>query len=410
MSAAAAAPRGALDGLRVVDLTQMLAGPFCTMMLADQGAEVIKVEPLDGDGTRQIGPFHPDDELRAFTGYFQSVNRNKLSVGLDLKQPRGREIFFKLIETAQVVVENYRAGVMDRLGLAYETLRERNRRIVYASIRGFGDPRTAESPYLNWPAFDVVAQAIGGIMAITGPDLDTPTKVGPGVGDIGPAIMAAYGIMAAVWRAERTGAGQYVDVGMVDGVLSMCERILHQYSYGGIVPGPEGNRHPFLAPFGLLPARDGFIALACHADEFWKTLCEKLGRPELAREERFLTREARAGNQNAVYAEIGALTQRLTRRELVAMLGGHVPFGPVFDVSDIVADPHFRARDMVVEVDHPGVEEKLAIAGVPVRLSATPGGVRRRAPLLGEQTDEVMHDLGFSLSDTERLRAERVIK
>src|SRR5262245_38800876 len=410
MSAAAAAPRGALDGLRVVDLTQMLAGPFCTMMLADQGAEVIKVEPLDGDGTRQIGPFHPDDELRAFTGYFQSVNRNKLSVGLDLKQPRGREIFFKLIETAQVVVENYRAGVMDRLGLAYETLRERNRRIVYASIRGFGDPRTAETPYLNWPAFDVVAQAIGGIMAITGPDLDTPTKVGPGVGDIGPAIMAAYGIMAAVWRAERTGAGQYVDVGMVDGVLSMCERILHQYSYGGIVPGPEGNRHPFLAPFGLLPARDGFIALACHADEFWMRLCEKLGCPELAADPRFASRESRAANQNALYAEIGALIEKRTRRELMELLGGHVPFGPVFDVSDIVADPHFRAREMVVEVDHPGVNRKLAIAGVPVRLSATPGGIFRRAPLLGEQTDEVMAGLGFSAAEIAQLRTEFVIR
>ena len=410
MSAADAAPRGALEGLRVIDLTQMLAGPFCTMMLADQGAEVIKVEPLDGDGTRQIGPFHPRDDLRAFTGYFQSVNRNKFSVALDLKRPQGREIFFKLIDTAQVVVENYRAGVMERLGLAYETLRERNPRIVYASIRGFGDPHTGKSPYLNWPAFDVVAQAVGGIMAITGPDADTPTKVGPGVGDIVPAIMAAYGILAAVRHAERTGTGQYVDVGMVDGVLSMCERILHQYSYGGIVPGPEGNRHPFLAPFGLLPARDGSIALACHADEFWTRLCEKLGCPQLARDPRFASRELRAANQNALYEEIGGLTQKSTRRELMDLLGGHVPFGPVFDVSDIVADPHFRGRDMVVELDHPGVDEKLAIAGVPVRLSATPGGIRRRAPLLGEQTDDVMQSLGFSATEIERLRAERVVR
>src|SRR6266581_1064296 len=334
-----AAPPGALEGLRVIDLTQMLAGPFCTMMLADQGADVIKVEPLEGDGTRQIGPFHPRDKLRAFTGYFQSVNRNKSSIALDLKRPQGRAIFFKLIETAQVVVENYRAGVMERLGLAYEALRERNRRIVYASIRGFGDPHTGKSPYLDWPAFDVVAQAVG-----------------------------------------------------------------------GTVPGPEGNRHPFLVPFGLVPARDGFVALACHKDEFWTTLCEKLGRPDLGCEERFATLEARAGNQNAVYAEIGALTRQFTRRELMEMLGGHVPFGPVFDVSDIIADPHFRARDMVVELDHPGVEEKLAIAGVPVRLSATPGGVFRRAPLLGEHTDEVMRSLGFSAADVERLRAEQVVK
>jgi len=406
----AAAPRGALDGLRVVDLTQMLAGPFCTMMLADQGAEVIKVEPIEGDGTRQIGPFHPQDKLRAFSGYFQSVNRNKSSIALDLKRAEGRDIFFKLIETAQVVVENYRAGVMERLGLAYEVLHERNPKLVYASIRGFGDPHTGESPYLNWPAYDVVAQAVGGIMAITGPDPKTPTKVGPGVGDIVPAIMAAYGIMAAVWRAERSGTGQYVDVGMVDGVLAVCERILHQYSYAGTVPGPEGNRHPFLAPFGLVPARDGFIALACHADEFWTTLCAKLGRPELARDPRFLTRESRAANQDALYAEVGALTGNFTRHELMKVLGGHVPFGPVFDVSDIVADPHFRGREMVVEMEHPGVEEKLAIAGVPIRMSATPGGVRRRAPLLGEQTEDLMRALGFAGAEIERLRAEQVVK
>ena len=406
----AAAPRGALDGLRVIDLTQMLAGPFCTMMLADQGAEVIKVEPLDGDGTRQIGPFHPNDKLRAFTGYFQSVNRNKSSIALDLKRPEARDIFLKLVDTAEVVVENYRAGVMERLGLAYEVLRERNAKIVYASIRGFGDPHTGQSPYLNWPAYDVVAQAVGGIMAITGPDPKTPTKVGPGVGDIVPAIMAAYGIMAAVWRAERSGTGQYVDIGMVDGVLAVCERILHQYSYAGTVPGPEGNRHPFLAPFGLLPARDGFIALACHADEFWTILCEKLGRAELARDPRFVTRESRAANQDAVYAEIGAATVQFTRHELMQILGGHVPFGPVFDVSDVVADPHFRARDMVVELEHPGVDEKLAIAGVPIRMSITPGGVRRRAPLLGEQTNELMRALGFKAAEIERLRAEQVVK
>jgi crotonobetainyl-CoA:carnitine CoA-transferase CaiB-like acyl-CoA transferase len=401
---------GALEGLRVIDLTQMLAGPFCTMMLADQGAEVIKVEPLEGDGTREIGPFHPEDRLRAFSGYFQSVNRNKFSVALDLKRSAGREIFLKLIETGQVVVENFRAGVMERLDLSYETLRERNRRIVYASIRGFGDPHTGKSPYLDWPAFDVVAQAVGGIMAITGPDARTPTKVGPGVGDIVPAIMAAYGIMAAVWRAEKSGAGQYVDVGMVDGVLSMCERVLHQYSYEGTVPGPEGNRHPFLAPFGLVPAKDGFVALACHKDEFWATLCEKLGKAELAAAPRFAGRDARAKNQDAVYAAIGALTQQFTRRELMDLLGGKVPFGPVFDVSDIVADEHFRARGMVVELDHPGVSEKLKIAGVPVRLSETPGGVRRRAPFLGEQTEEVMASLGFAAAEIAQLRAEQVVK
>lgn len=401
---------GALEGLRVLDLTQMLAGPFCTMMLADQGADVIKIEPLEGDGTRHMGPFHPDDQLRAFGGYFQSVNRNKASLALDLKRPEGQEVFLALVDGAQVVVENYRAGVMERLGLAYQKLRQRNPRIVYASIRGFGDPQTGASPYGDWPAFDVVAQAMGGIMAITGADGHTPTKIGPGVGDTIPAVMAAFGIMAAAWRAQRTGTGQYVDVAMVDAVLSVCERMLHQYTYGGRVSGPEGNRHPFLAPFGLLPAKDGLIALACHKDEFWVTLCRLIGREDLIADPRFDSRQQRAANQNAVYAEIGAYTVQHSRRELAAVLGGRVPFGPVYDVTDIVTDPHFRARDMVVQLDHPGLDQTLAIAGVPIRLSDTPGGIRRRAPLLGEHTDEVLRGLGFSAHAIAHLRTDGIVK
>jgi crotonobetainyl-CoA:carnitine CoA-transferase CaiB-like acyl-CoA transferase len=400
---------GALAGLRVVDLTQMLAGPFCTMMLADQGAEVIKIEPLEGDGTRVMGPFAPDDSLRAFGGYFQSVNRNKRSVALDLKRPEGRELFLSLADRAHVVVENFRAGVMDRLGLSYETLRARTRRLVYASIRGFGDPRTGKSPYVDWPAFDVVAQAMGGLMGVTGPDAATPTKVGPGIGDTVPAIMAAFGIMAAVWHAARTGEGQYVDVAMVDGVLSVSERILHQYSYEGKVPGPEGNRHPFLAPFGLVPAKDGVVALACHADEFWAKLTQLMGRPDMGVDPRFATREGRHAHQEEIYREVSAFTRRHTRRELMAILGGHVPFGPVFDVSDIAADPHFAARDMVVALDHPGSEGKRAVAGVPVRLSETPGGIRRRAPLLGEDTDEVLGEAGLSASAITQLRADGIV-
>ncbi len=405
-----AAATGALQGLRVIDLTQMLAGPFCTMMLGDQGAEVIKIEPLIGDGTREMGPFAADDSLKAFGGYFQSVNRNKLSLALDLKQPQGRELFIRLVETAQVVVENYRAGVMERLGLDYETLSARNPRLVYASIRGFGDPRTGKSPYVDWPAFDVVAQAMGGIMAITGPDAQTPTKIGPGIGDIVPAIMAAYGIMAALWRAERSGDGQYVDVAMADGVLSLCERILHQFSYEGKVPRPEGNRHPFLAPFGLVPAKDGVVALACHNDEFWAELTRLMGRPEFAADPRFQTRESRLANQDALYAAVSDFTLRHTRRELMAMLGGRVPFGPVFDVSDIAADPHFQVREMVVALDHPGSRSKHVVAGVPVRMSRTPGGIRRRAPLLGEHTDQVLAGLGLSTAAIGQLRSAGVIK
>jgi crotonobetainyl-CoA:carnitine CoA-transferase CaiB-like acyl-CoA transferase len=401
---------GALDGLRVVDLTQMLAGPFCTMMLADQGAEVIKIEPLDGDGVRQMGPFVADDKLRAFGGYFQSINRNKLSIALDLKRPDGRAIVLKLVERAHVVVENYRVGVMERFGLGYEALRAVNRRLVYASIRGFGDPHTGRSPYADWPAYDVVAQAMGGIMNITGADGGAPTKVGPGVGDIVPAIMAAYGIMAAVWRAERTGDGQYVDVPMVDSVLALCERIVHQYSYQGKIAGPEGNRHPFLAPFGIVPAQDGFVALACFADEFWAKLCRLIGRADLLDDPRFASRETRHDHQDLVYEAVSAFTAQHTRHELMGILGGHVPFGPVFNMADIVADPHFKAQGMVVELDHPGTRKKVAVAGVPVRMSQTPGKIRRRAPLLGEHTDQVLAMINTPSATIERLRADGVVR
>jgi crotonobetainyl-CoA:carnitine CoA-transferase CaiB-like acyl-CoA transferase len=403
-------PAGALEGLRVIDLTQMLAGPYCTMMLADQGAEVIKIEPLDGDGTRLMGPHRIDDKLKLFGGYFQSVNRNKLSIAIDLKRPEGRELLMQLVETSAVLVENYRTGVMDRLGVPYETLRARNRKLVYASIRGFGDPRTGKSPSVEWPAYDVVAQAMGGIMAITGPDADTPTKVGPGVGDLVPAAMAAYGIMAAAWRAERTGEGQYVDVAMVDVVLSICERIVHQYFYLNSVPGPEGNRHPFLSPFGLVPAKDGLVALACHADEFWAELCRLIGRPDLIDDERTATRQARKAHDELVYGAIGEFTGRHTKLELMEILGGHVPFGPVFDISDIVADPHFKVREMIVPLEQPGSPTKVAVAGVPVRLSETPGGVHRRAPLLGEDTDAVLEKLGLKAAEIARLREQNVVK
>ena len=205
---------GALSSIRVLDLTQMLAGPYGTMMLADHGAEVIKIEPPKGDMTRNGGPFTESDTQRTHGGYFQSVNRNKRSVMLDLKSEEGKAAFLELVKSADAVTENFRVGVMDKLGLGYEVLREVNPKIVYGCLNGFGDPRTGASPYAKWPAFDVVAQAMGGIMAITGPDPQTPTKIGPGVGDIVPGMFLAFGVLAAVHKARETGAGQFVDVSM----------------------------------------------------------------------------------------------------------------------------------------------------------------------------------------------------
>lgn len=401
---------GALEGIRVIDLTQMLAGPYCTMMLADQGAEVIKVEPLEGDATRAGGPFRADDTLQLYGGYFASVNRNKKSIALDLKSPEGNAILIRLCKSADAVVENFRAGVMDRLGLSYEMLRQENPKLVYASIRGFGDPRTGRSPYTDWPAYDPVAQAMGGIMGITGPDAETPLKVGPGVGDTVPAAMAAFGVVCAILRAGRTGEGQYVDVSMVDVMLSICERIVHQRAFQGLNPHPEGNRHPLLAPFGMLKARDGWVTIAAHTDEFWKTLCGLMGRKDLVEDPRMATRQSRVDNKDAVYDAVGAFVGRHTKQQLKDLLGGKIPFGPVYHIDEIAADPHFAVREMIVEVEQPGCATPVTIAGVPIRMTETPGSVRRRAPLLGEDSDDILRTIGLAPGEIAGLRQAEVMK
>jgi len=401
---------GALSDLRVIDLSQMLAGPVCTQVLADQGAQVLKIESLEGDGIRSSGPFHPEDELRAFGGYFQSVNRNKSSLALDLKHPEGRAIFMRLVEDADVVVENFRAGVMERLGLGYETLSAHNPRLVYATIRGFGDPRTGPSPYADWPAYDVVAQAMGGIMGITGPQGGPPTKIGPGVGDIVPGLMLSVGILAAIHHAQKTGQGQFVDVAMADGVLALCERIVYQRSYEARTPGGEGNRHPLLCPFGLFPASDGWVSIACANEKLWAALAAIIGRPDMATDSRFASNPSRVKNAAEVIAAVEAFTHSRSKAELATALGGKVPFGAVYSADDIFEDPHFRQRDMLVQLDHPGCPVPLHVAGVPIKLSRTPGGVRRRAPLLGEHTEQVLrHQLGLGAEAVARLREEGAI-
>lgn len=400
--------RGALADLRVVDLTAMLAGPYCTQILADHGANVIKVETLLGDNTRRMGPYLADDQLREFGGYFQSVNRNKSSIAIDLKTAQGKEILHRLIDEADIVVENFRSGVMERLGFSYESLRETNPALVYATVRGFGDSRSGESPYLDWPAFDVVSQAMGGIMGITGPGI--PMKIGPGVGDTVPALMLVIGILSAVHHAKRTGEGQFVDVAMTDSVLALCERIVYQQSYEKTSPKPEGNRHPLLSPFGLFPARDGWVAIACPYDDFWKILAPIIGRPELADATGFATNKERVENMQEVIKIVEGYTSTRSKAELAQSLGGKVPFGPVFTAGDIFNDPHFRAREMIVDVSQPGSDSPVQIAGVPIKMSATPGGVRRRAPCLGEHTDEILAGAGYTAESIQDLRRQGVVK
>jgi crotonobetainyl-CoA:carnitine CoA-transferase CaiB-like acyl-CoA transferase len=399
---------GALSDLRIVDFTQMLAGPFATQILADHGADVVKVESMVGDISRQ-GPCRSDDIGHRFPGYFVSVNRNKRSLAVDLKSEDGKDIVRRLCKSADVVVENFRSEVMDRLGLSYESLRSENKKLVYASIRGFGDARTLPSPYQTWPAFDVVAQAMGGVMGITGPDAETPMKVGPGIGDTIPGIYCAFGILAAVHRARTKGEGQYVDVAMTDCVLAICERIVHQLSIESIVARPEGNHHPLNVPFGMFPAKDGWVAIAVVEDEFWYKLCRALDAAELGADARFAKRKDRSFHRKLIQEAIATETSKWTKAELSEKLGGVVPFGPVLDAQEIATHQHFISREMVVPVEHPGVAEPISIAGVPVKLSETPGGIKQRAPLLGEHTRAILTELSFDDRKISSLIDRRVV-
>ncbi len=400
---------GPLNGLRVIDLTQMLAGPYCTMLLADQGADVIKVEPVCGEPTRTFGPYRADDAEHIFGGYFQSINRNKRSVGINLKSPEGVEVLKGLVRDADVLMENFRPGVMDRLGLSYEVLAEINPRLVYGCIRGFGDPRTGVSPYVDRPSFDVVAQAMGGAMGVTGPDATTPIKIGPGVGDIFPATLAAFGIMSAVFEARNSGQGQFMDVAMYDGVLALCERIVYQQSYTDISPVPEGNQHPILCPFGIFAAKDGQVTIGCPRDGFWSNLVGIIGRPELAGDPRFATNNARLANRAETVKIVEDWTGNRTKAEIAEALDGKVPFGPVNTAAEILADPHVKIREMLAEVEHPGASSPVLVAGTPIRMTRTQGGVRTRAPLAGEHTDEVLGEAGLDQARLEALRAAGVI-
>ena len=392
---------GALRGLKVIDLTMMLAGPYCTMVLGDQGATIIKVEPLNGgDMTRNL---HLPDESLPFGGYFQSINRNKLSIAIDLKSERGLDVLRRLVEDADVLVENYRVGVMDRLGLSYESLAKINPKLVYAAVRGFGEPRTGASPYADWPSFDVIAQAMGGIAGITGTIGGAPTKVGPGVGDIVPALFAAVAILAAVHHAQKTGEGQFVDVAMYDAVLALCERIVYQHSYTGEIPTPEGNGHPLLCPFGLFPARDGWVSIACPKDHFWATLATLIGGAELAADPRYVLSAARVARNAEVVDLVSRWTREFTKEELAAKLGGRIPFGPVNTVEDIFKDPHVQARQMLASVEQPGLGT-VRIAGTPIRMTRTQGGVARRGALLGEDTTAILGWAGFAEEDIAALR------
>ena len=400
---------GSLEGLRVLDLTHALAGPFCSQVLADHGADVVKVEPLDGDFFRRMGPFREDDQRRVLGGLFQSCNRNKRSIALNLKHPQGQALLRKLVGGAHALVENYRAGVLEKMGLGYETLKDINPALVYTSVRGFGDRVGGASPYMDWPAFDIVAQAMGGWMGITGPDAAHPVKVGGGAGDTVSGLFAAFGTMAALWHARGTGQGQYVDVAMTDSILALSELVVSQYSYRGVSPGPVGNGIPGMAPFDTVRVKDGVIALAAPHDPQFRQLATLIGRPDLSEDPRFANEELRWRNRQPLMAEIEAFTATRTKAELRELFGSRIPFSPIYTAREIFADPHFAVRRMLPEVEQPGSARPATVPGVPVKLSLTPGEVRRRAPLLGEHTQDVLREAGLGADEIARLMADGVV-
>ena len=375
---------GILTGITVLDLSRMLSGPYCTMMLADHGAEVIKVEDTTGDKSRSTGPFKLEDIHNEWAGYFVSLNRNKKSIQLDLKTSTGRNDFLALAQKANVVVENFRPGVMDRLNIGYNDLNQINNRIVYAAISGFGDPRSGKSPYFNWPSYDVVAQAMGGLMGLTGANRDNPTKVGPGIGDIFSGMMMSFGILAALRHVDATGQGQFVDLSMYDAMISLCERGVYQYDFNGVPPVPEGNGHPLIAPFGIFKTKDGHIALGIVDDNFWSKLVLIMDKPELKNNPNFATKAGRQKNAKQVNHLVEEWTLEKTKDDLVKLLGGEVPFGPVNSMADIFNDPHVKARKMIVDVPNYNPKYKpWRMAGNPIKFSNFPTPKLRTPPKLG---------------------------
>jgi CoA:oxalate CoA-transferase len=396
---------GPLAGLLVVDLTWYLAGPYATMILADLGAEVLKIEqPRGGDPARGNGPYW--DAENRHSSYFMSVNRGKQSLVLDLKQPRGRELLAALAERAAVLVENFLPGAMERLGLDYATLAARNPRLIYASCSGFGQT----GPYARRPAFDVIVQAMAGTMSITGEPGGEPMRVGTSVGDLTGALYTAIGILAALQERERSGRGQRLDVALLDAQIALLENAFARYFASGEVPERQGTSHPLITPFQAFPTADGYLVVAASPQAHWWALCEALGRPDLKDDSRFAERAARTRHRAELISLLSAIFRERPTADWVARLvEAGVPCGPVNTIDAVAADPHVLARQMFVDLDVPGLGTARAVNS-PLRLDRTPAGPAGPPPRLGEHTDQALAThLGLTPAALAALRAEGVV-
>ena len=393
---------GPLQGVTVLDLTRVLSGPYCTMMLGDMGARVIKIEHPDrGDDTRAWGPPFVAGE----STYFLSVNRNKESVTLDFKRDGGRRVLEVLLKKADVLVENFRPGTLARHALDYPSVATRFPRLVYASLSGYGQtgPRAAE------PGYDAVLQGEGGLMSITGPADGAPSRLGVAVADIVTGMFAANGIVLALYARQTTDRGQHVDVGMLDSIAALLTYQAGIAFATGRSPERMGNRHPSIAPYDTYAAKDGTIVLAVGNDEQWQRFCRIAGLFEAAADARFTTNESRVRHCEALTAIVAGVMHQRTRAEwTTALVPAGVPCGPVRAVDEVLADPQLAAREMVQYVNH-ATAGSIPLLGFPIKLSATPGAIRRAPPTLGQDTEAVLRELGFDGEEIDALRASGAI-
>ncbi|HWP47740.1 MAG TPA: CaiB/BaiF CoA-transferase family protein [Candidatus Limnocylindrales bacterium] len=391
-------------GLRVIDLTKIIVGPLCTMLLGDMGADVIKVEkPDSGDDSRY---WTADPRYEGYSPYFLSVNRNKRSLTLDLKQPEGVEILKKLIEKADVLVENYRPGTMERMGLDYETLRRSNPGLIYCALSGYG----SSGPYRDWGSYDVIISAVGGLMSITGEEGGKPVKVGVAVGDIITALYAYGAIVSALYARQSSQKGQKVEVSLLESQIASLINIASDYLNSGIIPQKWGTAHATIVPYQAFPVKDGYIVIGAGSDVLWKKLCKVLDLEELAEDPRFRTNPQRVKHRDLLVKILEEKLQTSTRAEWLEKLNKEgIPAGPINNLDEVFRDPQVNHLKMVQEVMHPRMG-KVKLIRNPVTFSETPASIDLPPPLLGEHTEEILEQLlGYHPEQIQELKRKGVI-
>jgi CoA:oxalate CoA-transferase len=395
-----------LDGMTVLDLTRVVAGPYSSMILADMGARVIKIEnPTDPDYTRTFEPMMKDGEEK-FSGFFAQYNRNKEAVTLNLKYPEAKEMFRSMVKKADVVLENFRAGVMDKLDVGYKNLKEVNARIIYAALSGFGQ----YGPYSSWPAYDNSGQALSGLWSINGLP-GQPLRIGTIIGDMASTFFGTIGLLSAYIHAQRTGHGQMVDVAQLDSSLALTETAVAKYTIAGEVQGPLGNDHPLCRPYGMFKTKDGYVFFGGYTDKFWQTVCEHFGEPELLTDPEIDTMTKRFDMEvynRKVLPKINEWFSRHTSEELQTMLAAKVPLTAIKNIPQVIEDPQLNARGMFIEYPYGGKSYKLF--GNPIKFSDTPCDTSGKAPCIGQDNKRVYKEfLGFDEAKLSELKEKGVI-